>query len=209
MPRDSNFRDVLSALGMYPGDPGPLGSECAGTVISVGRGVAGIDAGDEVIAIVSGGMNGYVLADARLAAPRPRNLSTEMAGAVPTAFLTARYTLEHLAKIREGQLVLIHAATGGVGLAAVRIAQRAGAEIFATAGSDRKRDYLRTLGVRHVMDSRSTDFARQILDLTSGRGVDIVLNSLTGEAIAASFSVTAAGGTFTRSANAQSGRRKK
>src|SRR6185312_13950932 len=113
-----------------------------------------------------------------------------------TAFLTARYTLEQLAQIGSSDRVLIHAATGGVGLAAIQIAQRAGAEIFATAGSDHKRDFLHSLGIPHVMNSRSLDFAGEILKQTGGRGVDIVLNSLTGDFIPASFSVLAPEGRF-------------
>ncbi len=192
-----NFRDVLSALGMYPGDRGGLGSECAGHVVAVGHGVTGWRESDDVVAMAFGaGHEGFVIVDEKLVARKPANLSLEKAATLPTAFLTARYGLENLAHIRPGDRVLIHAATGGVGLAAVQIAQRAKAEIFATAGSERKRSFLRSLGVAHVMNSRTVDFAPEILRLTEGRGVDIVLNSLAGEAIAASFSVMAPRGRF-------------
>ena len=191
-----NFRDVLSVLGLYPGDPGSLGEECAGYVVSVGSGVRDLKPGDRVIAICSGAHDGFVYADARLVCPAPSNLNDEAAAAIPIAFTTARYCLEHVANVRAGQRVLIHAATGGVGLAAVELAQRAGAQIFATAGSERKRELLRSRGVMHVMNSRTTDFARQALDLTEGRGVDIVLNSLTGDAIPASLSAMRQGGCF-------------
>jgi acyl transferase domain-containing protein/NADPH:quinone reductase-like Zn-dependent oxidoreductase len=193
-----NFRDVLNVLGMFTG---PLGSECAGRISALGDEALGDELeqfaeGDEVIAFASGCHDGYVIADARLVARKPVNLTAAQAAALPTAFLTARYTLEHLAKIRRGDRILIHAAAGGVGLAAVQIAQRAGAEIFATAGSDRKRAFLRELGVRHVMDSRSRSFTGEVLEKTAGAGVDIVLNSLAGDFIAASFSALAPHGRF-------------
>ena len=191
-----NFRDVLSVLDMSPGEAGHLGSECAGRIVAVGSGVETFHEGDEVVAMVSGGHDGFVIADPRLVAPKPVNVRAEQAATLPTAFLTARYTLEYLANIRPGDRVLIHAATGGVGLAAVQIAQRAGAEIFATAGSERKRSFLRSLGVRHVMNSRTLDFVHEVLEQTEDRGVDIVLNSLAGEFIAASFSVMAREGRF-------------
>jgi NADPH:quinone reductase-like Zn-dependent oxidoreductase/acyl carrier protein len=188
-----NFRDVLNVLGMFTG---PLGSECAGRIIAVGDGVQGLAVGDEVLAFVPGSHDGYVVADARLVARRPAGITAAQAATLPTAFLTARYTLEHLAKIRRGDRVLIHAASGGVGLAAVQVAQRAGAEIFATAGSDRKREFLRQLGVPHILDSRSLNFSREVLELTGERGVDIVLNALAGDFIAASFAALAPGGRF-------------
>jgi myxalamid-type polyketide synthase MxaB len=191
-----NFRDVLNVLGMYSGEGGPLGSECAGRIVSVGDGVEGWQPGDDVIAGLVGGHDGFVIADSRLVARRPTNLTATQAATIVTAFLTARYTLEQLAQIRSSDRVLIHVATGGVGLAAIQIAQRAGAEIFATAGSDRKRDFLRSLGVPHVMNSRNLDFAGEILRQTGGRGVNIVLNSLAGDFIPASFSVLAPEGRF-------------
>ncbi len=191
-----NFRDVLSALGMYAGEPGPLGSECVGRIVALGKGVTQFQEGDEVLTMAPGGHDGFVIADARIVVRKPASLTLEQAATLPTAFLTARYTLETLARIRRGDRVLIHAATGGVGLAAVQIAKRAGAEIFATAGSAKKRELLQTLGVSHVFDSRTPSFTRDILEQTDGQGVDIVLNSLTGEFIAASFSVLARGGRF-------------
>ncbi len=188
-----NFRDVLNVLGMFTG---PLGSECAGRISALGEGVEGLLVGDEVIAFTPGSHDGYAIANARLVARKPSGVTAAQAATLPTAFLTARYTLEHIAKIGRGDRVLIHAAAGGVGLAAVAIAQRAGAEIFATAGSDRKREFLRQFGVRHIMDSRSLDFSREILELTGGEGVHIVLNALAGDFIAASFAALASGGRF-------------
>ena len=191
-----NFRDVLNVLGLYPGDPGPLGGECTGRIERVGPGVSGVNVGDVVVAVAPGSHDGYVIAERALTAPRPAWMSAEEAVTVPISFVTASYTLETLARMKAGDRVLIHAATGGVGLAAVQLAQRAGAEVFATAGSNAKRDHLRSLGVRHIYNSRSVEFADQILADTGGVGVDIVLNSLADEFVAASFRAIARGGRF-------------
>jgi NADPH:quinone reductase-like Zn-dependent oxidoreductase/acyl carrier protein len=188
-----NFREVMNVLGMVTGQ---LGSECAGRIVGVGEGVKGLTEGDAVIAFVPGSHDGYVIADARLVVRQPVNLNAVQAATLPTAFLTSAYTLVNVAKIRPGDRVLIHAGTGGVGLAAVQIAQRAGAEIFATAGSEPKRAYLRELGVPHIFDSRTLDFPEKILEITGGQGVHIVLNSLAGDFIAASFSALGRGGRF-------------
>jgi len=106
-------------------------------------------------------------------------------------FLTAYYALAEVARLQPGERVLIHSAAGGVGLAAVQVAQWLGAEIYATAGSDEKRDFLRDLGLRHVMDSRSLQFADEVRALTGGAGVDVVLNALDGEALRKSFALLA------------------
>lgn len=191
-----NFRDVLNVMGMYPGDPGPVGSECAGVVVRTGPGVTGVSAGDEVIAFVPGAFASHAITSADLVLPKPRWMSFAEAVTIPIAFLTAHYGLRHLAKIKPGDRVLIHAAAGGVGLAAVQIAQQAGAQVFATAGSPRKHAYLHSLGVEHVLSSRSLDFAKEIMELTGGRGVDIVLNSLADDFIPKSLSVLADHGRF-------------
>jgi acyl transferase domain-containing protein/acyl carrier protein len=191
-----NFKDVLNALGMYPGDPGPLGGECAGRVVAVGAGVSHVRPGDEVLTVAGGSFASHVMAKAAFVQPRPPGMSAEEGAAFPIAYLTAEFCLGHLARIRQGERVLIHAAAGGVGMAAVRLAQRAGAEVYATAGSPRKRELLRSMGVAHVMDSRTTSFADAILTDTGGAGVDIVLNSLSGDQIDASFKALARGGRF-------------
>jgi len=126
----------------------------------------------------------------------PDSLTLEEAATIPVAFLTAWYALRHLGRIRNGERVLIHAAAGGVGLAAVQVARLAGAEIFATAGSESKRGYLRSLGICHVMDSRTLGFADEIAELTGGRGVDLVLNSLAGDALLKGIDCLAPGGRF-------------
>ncbi|MEV4135113.1 SDR family NAD(P)-dependent oxidoreductase [Dactylosporangium sp. NPDC049742] len=196
-----NFSDVLKAIGLYPGvsaAPGgvALGAECAGEVAVVGAGVEGYRPGDLVMAVAAGSFAAYTTTAAHLVVHRPVGLSHEQAAACPIAFLTALHALEHLARLRPGERVLIHSAAGGVGLAALQVAARAGAEVYATAGTEAKRDLLRSLGVRHVMDSRSLRFAEEIMRDTGGRGVDVVLNSLGGAALRRSIAVLAPGGRF-------------
>jgi len=191
-----NFKDVLNLLGMYPGDPGQPGSECAGTLVAVGQGVVGLRPGDEVVALASGSFRSFVTVAAEFVAPRPAGLSAEAAITLPIAYVTAAFALQHLGRMRRGERVLIHAAAGGVGLAAVRLAQRAGATIFATAGSPAKREHLRSIGVQHVFDSRSLAFADGVREATDGQGVDLVLNSLAGELVPHSLGLLRAGGRF-------------
>lgn len=191
-----NFKDVLNTLGMYPGDPGPLGGECAGRVVAVGPGVSHVRPGDAVVALAPGSFASHVIARAAFVLPRPPGMGADEAATFPIAFLTAHFCLDHVAGLRAGERVLVHAAAGGVGMAAVRIAQRIGAEVHATAGAPWKQELLRSMGVRHVYDSRSPGFADGILAATAGHGVDVVLNSLTGEMLDASFTVLAPCGRF-------------
>jgi len=191
-----NFIDVLDALGLLPFErSGGLGGECAGEVVATGEGVQGIAVGDAVVAIAPGGFSQYVTANAEFVIAKPDRLGFEEAATIPIAFLTAFLALHDVAKIRPGDRVLVHAAAGGTGMAAVQLAQAAGAEVFATA-SPTKWDVVKSLGVQHVMNSRTTDFAAQVGELTHGRGVDIVLNSLAGEFIPKSLSTLAADGRF-------------
>ncbi len=194
-----NFRDVMKTLSIYPTDDDSdtlLGDECAGRIAAVGPGVDHWCEGDRVLAFAAGSFSSHVTIPAVQAVPLPARWGFEEAATIPVAFLTAWYALRHLGRLRPGERVLIQAATGGVGLAAVQVAQLAGAEIFATAGSPEKRDVLRALGIRHVMDSRSLDFADEVHAITKGRGVDLVLNSLAGDAIAKGIACLAPGGRF-------------
>jgi acyl transferase domain-containing protein/acyl carrier protein len=191
-----NFRDVLNALGMYPGEPGLLGGECAGVVSALGPGVEDFQVGDAVVAVISlGSFGSYVTVRADFVARKPASLTFAQAASIPIAFLTAHYGLQELGGMRAGSRVLIHAGAGGVGLAAVQLAQRAGAEVFATA-SPGKWHVLEELGVQHRMNSRTLDFAEEILSRTAGQGVDLVLNSLAEEFIPKSLSVLRQGGHF-------------
>ncbi|MBI4526099.1 MAG: SDR family NAD(P)-dependent oxidoreductase [Deltaproteobacteria bacterium] len=194
-----NFRDVMKALGLYPGDgldSVTLGDECAGTVVALGEGVNELRVGDEVVAVAPGSFGSYATARAELVMKKPAGLSFEEAATMPVAFLTAYYSLHHLAHLSPGETVLIHAAAGGVGLAALQVARGVGAEIIATAGSPEKRELLGWLGISHILDSRSLSFAEQVMEITAGRGVDVVLNSLGGAAIAKGLSCMAPYGRF-------------
>ncbi|MBI3227401.1 MAG: type I polyketide synthase [Mycolicibacterium cosmeticum] len=195
-----NFADVLIAFGRYPSFEGrqpKLGGDFAGVVTAVGPGVVGHKVGDRVGGLSAGGTWAtFVTCDANLAVTLPPGLPTNRAAAVPSAHATAWYGLHDLARIAAGDKVLIHSGTGGVGQAAIAIARAAGAEIYATAGSDARRELLRGMGVEHVYDSRSTEFAEQIRRDTDGYGVDIVLNSLTGAAQRAGLELLSFGGRF-------------
>ena len=198
-----NFRDVMWAMGVLPdeavedGFAGPsLGMECAGEIIAVGEGVDEFAVGDEVMAFAPWCFASHVTTATTAVAPKPPEISFEEAVTIPSAFFTAYYALGHLAQLRQGEKVLIHGAAGGVGLAAIQYAHYCGAEIFATAGSEEKRTFLTLLGVDHVLDSRSLAFADDVLALTGGDGVDVVLNSLAGEALVRSLAVLKPFGRF-------------
>jgi acyl transferase domain-containing protein/acyl carrier protein len=190
-----NFRDIMNAVAMRD-DPEPLGGECAGRIVRVGEGVSGFAPGDAVLATGEACFASHVVTAARHVAHLPRGMSPAEAATLPFAFMTAYHALHELGGLRAGMGVLIHAGAGGVGMAAIQLARRAGAVVFATAGSEAKRARLRALGVEQVMDSRSLDFADEVLRATQGRGVDLVLNSLAGDFIGASVRCLAAEGVF-------------
>ncbi len=191
-----NFRDVLNALGAYPGDPGPLGIDFCGRVTSIGPRVRNCKAGDLVMGVGWGCFADAYVAKADLLVTVPEGVDPESAATLPNVFATAWHCLVTEGEIRRGDRVLIHAAAGGVGMMAVQIALNAGAEVFATAGNHEKREFLRSMGVHRVFDSRSLEFAAQVLEATGGRGVDLALNSLSGEFIPATLSVMAHSGRF-------------
>jgi acyl transferase domain-containing protein/SAM-dependent methyltransferase/nucleoside-diphosphate-sugar epimerase/acyl carrier protein len=184
-----NFRDVMNLLGVYPGDGGAPGVECAGRVAAVGDGVSSFAPGDAVLAIAPGCFASHVSADARLVRALPDGMGFAEAAAQPVAWLTARLALLEVARLSPGQRVLVHAATGGVGMAAVAVARAAGAVVVATAGSPEKRARLAALGIAEVHDSRGLGFA-------SAAPVDVVLNSLTGPAIPTGLGLLKPGGVF-------------
>ncbi|MFJ6185178.1 SDR family NAD(P)-dependent oxidoreductase, partial [Streptomyces sp. NPDC092295] len=192
-----NFRDVLKALDMYPGDAGRMGREAAGVVTEVGPEVTGLRPGDQVTGLVSGGFGSLVVGDARLLTRLPDGWSWETAASMPLVFLTAYYALVELGGLRRGEKVLIHAGAGGVGMAAIQVANHLGAEVFATA-SEGKWDVLRSLGVAedHLASSRTTDFEAAFARVSGAGGVDVVLNSLAGEFVDASLRLVGPGGRF-------------
>ncbi|MER7216692.1 SDR family NAD(P)-dependent oxidoreductase [Streptomyces eurythermus] len=191
-----NFRDTLIALGMYPGH-GVMGAEGAGVVTETGPGVTGLAPGDRVLGMWTGGFGPYAVADHRMVARIPDGWSYAQAASVPAVFLTAHYALGRLAQARPGQTLLIHAATGGVGMAALQLARHLGLTVYATASTP-KWDTLRALGLSdgQIANSRTLDFADRFLEETGGRGVDIVLNSLAGDFVDASLRLLPRGGHF-------------
>jgi acyl transferase domain-containing protein/acyl-CoA synthetase (AMP-forming)/AMP-acid ligase II/NADPH:quinone reductase-like Zn-dependent oxidoreductase/acyl carrier protein/short-subunit dehydrogenase len=194
-----NFSDVLKALGLYPGIKDavvPLGIECAGRITAVGDDVDEWRIGDPVIALAPYAFGKYVVTPTYGVIRKPEHIGFEAAAAMSVAYITALYVLEHLARLQPGERVLIHAGAGGVGQAAIQIAQAAGAIVYSTAGTPEKREFLKSQRVEHVFDSRTLEFHDEILRITNGEGVDVVLNSLAGEAIPKSFSLLRAYGRF-------------
>jgi acyl transferase domain-containing protein/thioesterase domain-containing protein/D-arabinose 1-dehydrogenase-like Zn-dependent alcohol dehydrogenase/acyl carrier protein len=192
-----NFKEVLYAMDMLQmPDDFRFGLECAGCVSRVGHQVTSFKTGDKVVAFATGSLSRFTNVDSGSVALQPSFLEATEAATIPVAYVTAYYALLSLGQLKKGERVLIHAATGGVGMAAVRIAQWVGAEIFATAGNSKKREYLRSLGIQYVMDSRSGDFAEQIMRYTQNEGVNVVLNSLSGELMLKNFEILAPFGRF-------------
>jgi acyl transferase domain-containing protein/acyl carrier protein len=192
-----NFRDVVIALGFVGPGGGDLGDEGAGVVIEVGAEVEGLAPGDRVMGLVGDAFGPLAVAERELIAPLPEGWSFEQGAAVPSVFMTAYHGLVDLAGLRAGEKVLVHAGAGGVGMAAIQLAQHLGAEVFATA-SPAKWGVLREIGVDpdHIASSRDLDFSERLLELTGGEGVDVVLNSLAGEFVDASLQLLPRGGRF-------------
>ncbi|BBY27309.1 type I polyketide synthase [Mycolicibacterium sediminis] len=192
----ANFRDVMITLGMFTHDA-LIGSEAAGVVTEIGPDVEGFTVGQRVMGLFPEGTGTRVAADARLITPIPTGWSDAEAAAALVVFTTAFYGLRELAKVQPGQSILIHAATGGVGLAAIQLARHWGLEVFTTA-SRPKWDTLRALGFDddHIGDSRTLEFEQKFLEITGGRGFDVVLDSLAGEFVDASLRLLPRGGVF-------------
>lgn len=189
-----NFRDVMYAMGLLSDEAvetgfagASVGMELAGRVTRVGSDVRGFAPGDAVLGFAPASFATRVRTRAAALAPKPSSLSFEAAATIPTTFFTVYYALVELARLRRGERVLVHGGAGGVGIAAIQLARHLGAEVFATAGSGEKREFVALLGADHVLDSRSLAFADEIRALTNGEGVDVVLNSLAGEAMVRSI----------------------
>ncbi len=183
-----NFRDVMWAQGLLPdealleGFSGPsLGLECAGIVSAVGEGVDDLAPGDKVIAVTPAALATHAVTKRTGVIRLPAGMDYAAAATIPVAFMTAAYALGHLAQLAAGEIVLIHGGAGGVGLAAIQYALDRGAIVFATAGSEARRQMLLRLGVAQAFDSRSASFADSVWAATGGHGVDVVLNSLADE----------------------------
>ena len=194
-----NFRDLMIGLGLYPSNPDIpffMGSDYSGIVTDVGEETSEFKPGDEVIAlsgtspfiqeeeiISKGHFSSSINVFPDQVVYKPKNINFYEAATIPTVFLTSYYALYFLAQLKKDEKILIHSATGGVGLAAIQMAQEIGAEIFSTAGSVEKRDYLKSLGIIKIMNSRTLSFSEEIMEMTRGQGVDVVLNLLSGQAI--------------------------
>lgn len=198
-----NFRDVMYLMGLLPDEAvengfagASLGLEFSGIVSRVGGKVRDLQVGDAVMGFGTSCFASHVVTPAHAVAAMPAHWSFEAAATVPTVFLTVYYAFKQLADLQPGERVLIHGAAGGVGIAAIQLARHFGAQIYATAGSDEKRDFVHLLGADHVFDSRSLSFAEDVMAATGGQGVDVVLNSLAGEAMRRSLDVLKPFGRF-------------
>lgn len=198
-----NFRDVMFAMGLL-GDEAvengfsgaSLGLECAGIITRVGAKVDHVAVGDAVLGFGPQCFASHVVTRGHAVGRMPEHWSFAQAATVPTVFFTVYYALVEMARLRAGERVLIHGGAGGVGIAAIQLAQYLGAEVYATAGSEEKHDFLRLMGVNHIYSSRDLRFADQIIADTQGQGVDVVLNSLAGEAIERNLDVLRPFGRF-------------
>jgi NADPH:quinone reductase-like Zn-dependent oxidoreductase/malonyl CoA-acyl carrier protein transacylase len=192
-----NFVDVLNTLGMTPGPAIPLCGEGAGVVLEVGPGVVDLSPGDRVFGIMPPAAGTITIADGRLVVRMPAGWSFAEAATVPIVYLTAYFGLVELAKLKRGERLLVHAAAGGVGLAAMKLAAHLGAEVFGTASLG-KWDTLRALGFddAHLASSRTLDFEDHFFRTSGGAGMDVVLDCLTGEFVDASLRLLPRGGRF-------------
>ncbi|WP_169559747.1 type I polyketide synthase [Sneathiella chinensis] len=198
-----NFRDVMWAMGILKdeavenGYAGPtLGMEGAGVITSVGQDVTDFQPGDRVMCFASDCFSDTIVTKTTAVAKIPDEISFEEAATIPSVFFTIYYALDYLARLQPGERVLIHGAAGGVGLAALQYCQHIGAEIYVTAGSDEKRNFLKLLGCENILDSRSLEYADRVMELTNGEGVDVVLNSLSGQAITKNLAILRPFGRF-------------
>tara|TARA_B110000046_G_scaffold97505_1_gene105202 strand:+ start:4 stop:6222 length:6219 start_codon:yes stop_codon:yes gene_type:complete len=200
-----NFRDIMIAMGLLSDDAvdGGLfgrtfGLECSGVITKVGADVTNVKVGDEVMATAPSCLGGFAYAYGVHCVKKPSGINWQEAASLPVVYTTAYFSLIHHCRLEKGEKVLIHAAAGGVGIAAINIANAVGAEIYATVSTQDKRDYIIGLGVKpeNIMNSRTLDFADELMEKTNGRGVDVVLNSLSGEAIFKSVRCLAAYGRF-------------
>jgi acyl transferase domain-containing protein/NADPH:quinone reductase-like Zn-dependent oxidoreductase/surfactin synthase thioesterase subunit/ubiquinone/menaquinone biosynthesis C-methylase UbiE/acyl carrier protein len=198
-----NFRDIMVAMGLISGEAiegglygRHLGLEACGIVSRIGANVRNFAVGDEVAGCAVNSLSGYVVGSRNHFVKKIDGLSHAQMAALPLVYLTAYYSFTRLAHVTRGEKVLIHAAAGGVGIAAIQIAKAMGAEVYATAGSNDKKEYLRALGVTHIYNSRSLHFADEIMKDTGGNGVDVVLNALSGPSIYKSLRCLAPFGRF-------------
>ena len=198
-----NYRDVMWSLGLLPAEAlengysgQSLGLECSGRVVSCGKDVKDLNKDARVLAFTKNCFADFVIAKRESVFEIPDNLSLSDAASIPVAFLTAYFSIVTKANAQKGESILIHGGAGGVGMAAIEIAQDLGLEIYATAGTVQKRALLERLGVNHIYDSRNLNFSEEILRDTNSKGVDIVINSLYKEGAIASIKLLKPFGRF-------------
>ena len=200
-----NFRDIMIAMGLLSDAAveGGLfgrtfGLECAGIVTKIGKEVSNVKVGDEIMATAPSCLSGFAYPLGVHCVKKPSTINWSEAASLPVVYTTAYFSLIHHCRLEKGETILIHAAAGGVGIAAIHIAKAIGAEIYATVSSADKRAYIESIGVKpeNIMSSRTLDFSDQVMEKTNGRGVDVVLNSLSGEAIHKSVKCLSAYGRF-------------
>ena len=192
-----NFKDVILALGQLAGNH--LGQECSGVITKLGRKVTGLQTGDRVCAVTPSAIANLGRCPAHCAVPIPDSMSYAEGASIPVIYCTVYYCLIRLANLQHGETILIHAAAGGVGQAAIMLAQSLGAKIFATVGHvDKKAFLMQTYGIPEdcIFYSRDTSFAQGILDATHDTGVDVALSSLAGEQLRATWQCMAPFGRF-------------
>ena len=189
-----NFRDIMLSMGYLHNDAiegglcgNKYGLECSGIVTNLGKNVKNFKNGDKVIALSANSISRYTVANSDHIVNKPQHLSYEEAASIPAVYLTAYYTLYNICQIKKKNTILIHSAAGGVGIAVIRIAQMNGLTIFTTAGNEKKREFLKKMGIKHIFNSRSLDFKNKILKLTNGIGVDIIINTIAGKTLLQNF----------------------
>jgi len=192
-----NFADLMARLGLYPDAPKPpivVGYEVAGDIEKIGEGVSGFSIGQRVFTMTMfGGYAEKVAAPAFTVRIIPEKFTYEQAAAIPVNYLTAYHSLIYMGNLKPHEYVLIHSAAGGVGTAAVQIAGSVGATIIGTA-SPHKNDYLKQMGVSHIINYREMDFEKEVMRITEGRGADLIMDSLGGDQLMKNYNCLAPAG---------------
>ena len=193
-----NFHDLMVATGQLP-DPSGLGVECAGIITRIGKATTNLHIGDRVCALAAGSFANRVTTIKELVGIMPSGMEFETGASIPSVFTTSYFSIYHAARLQKNESILIHSAAGGIGQACIKLAQLIGAEIFVTAGSPAKVQFLQkrfNLPRNHILSSRALSFGREIMSLTGGKGVDVIINSLAGDALGESWRCLATFGRF-------------
>ncbi len=189
-----NFHDVIHALDLMESPTKYFGLDCSGVVTRVGNKVNDIHVGDYVTAFAPGCIGDYVVTNQRFVMKKPDHMNLLEAATIPSAYLTAYAILQKM-RLKEGSKILVHAASGGLGMAFIQLAKQMKLEVFATA-SKPKQYILKQMGIKYIFDSRTLDYAEKILNITDNNGVDAVINSFTGDYVMKNFEVLSKDGFF-------------